>query len=136
MRIGELAKRTSTKVETIIFYERIGLMPPPQRTGANYRNYDETHRRRLAFIRHARGLGFDIAEVRSLLDLSDQPDRDCAEADRIASGHLAAVEAKIEQLDALRRELARMIGECRGGRAASCHVLEAIGDHARCVTSH
>jgi Cu(I)-responsive transcriptional regulator len=131
MKIGELARATDTKAETIRFYEKIGLMPPPARTGSNYRSYSTAHLKRLNFIRHARGLGFEIVEVRSLLDLADNPDRDCAEADQIASGHLAAVEAKIAQLEALRGELARMVSECRGGRAAACHVLEVISDRCR-----
>lgn len=136
MKIGNLARATDTKAETIRFYEKIGLMPRPARTGGNYRDYVDEHLTRLNFIRHARGLGFDIAEVRSLLDLADHPERDCAEADRIATGHLAAVEAKIAQLEALRGELVRMVGECRGGRAANCHVLEVIADHSQCASEH
>jgi len=136
LKIGDIARATDTKVETVRYYERIGLMPPPGRTEGNYRSYTAAHLKRLNFIRHARGLGFDIAEIRSLLDLSDQPERDCAEADRIATGHLGAVEAKIAQLEALRGELARMVGECRGGRAATCRVLEVIADHSRCLGDH
>jgi Cu(I)-responsive transcriptional regulator len=136
MKIGDIAKATSTKVETVRFYEKIGLMPPPSRTDGNYRDYTDGHLKRLNFIRHARGLGFDIAEIRSLLDLVDQPERDCADADRIATGHLTAVEEKISQLEVLRGELARMVGECRGGRAAACRVLEVIADHGRCATDH
>ena len=136
LKIGDLARATGTKAETIRFYEKIGLMPPPARTGGNYRDYNGEHLKRLNFIRHARGLGFEIAEVRSLLDLSDHPDRDCAEADEIATGHLRAVEAKIAQLEALRGELARMLSECRGGRVATCRVLEVIADHSRCVADH
>lgn len=136
LKIGDLARATGTKAETIRFYEKIGLMPPPERTGGNYRNYTKTHLKRLNFIRHARGLGFDIAEIRSLLDLADQPERDCAEADRIATGHLQAVEAKIAQLELLRDELARMVGVCRGGQVADCRVLEALADHSLGVTDH
>ena len=136
LKIGDLARATDTKVETVRYYERIGLMPPPERTQGNYRSYTAAHLQRLNFVRHARGLGFDIAEIRSLLDLADQPERDCAEADRIASGHLSAVEAKIAQLEVLRAELHRMVGECRGGRAADCRVLEVIADHSRCMGEH
>jgi Cu(I)-responsive transcriptional regulator len=136
MKIGILARATGTKVETVRFYEKIGLMPPPARTDGNYRDYDAQHLKRLNFIRHARGLGFDIAEIRSLLDLVDHPERDCGDADMIATGHLKAVESKIAQLEVLRGELARMVGECRGGRAAACHVLEVIADHTNCETEH
>lgn len=136
MRIGDLARATRTNVETVRFYEKIGLLPPPGRTAANYRAYTDAHLKRLAFIRHARGLGFDTADIRSLLDLADHPDRPCAEADRIASGHLGTVEAKIAQLSALRDELRRMTAICRGGVAADCRVLEVIGDHDQCGREH
>lgn len=136
MKIGELARVTGTKAETIRYYESIGLLPKPDRTGSNYRDYGPGDLDRLNFIRHARGLGFEIADVRSLLDLADQPDRDCSEADRIASGHLAAVERKIVQLDQLRRELERMIGQCRGGQIADCRIMQSLGDHGLCEGDH
>lgn len=88
MKIGELSKATSTNIETVRYYERIGLLPAPDRTAANYRSYGEPHRERLAFVRHSRELGFTIQEIRSLLDLSDHPGRDCMEANRIATSHL------------------------------------------------
>lgn len=136
MKIGELSSATGTNIETIRYYERIGLLPAPARTSANYRSYGEAHRARLAFVRHSRELGFTIEEVRSLLDLSDHPERDCAEADRIASGHLAQVEAKIAQLEALRCELTRIVGRCRGGIAADCRVIEALSNHELCRGTH
>ena len=136
LKIGDLARATDTKVETVRYYERIGLMPPPERTEGNYRSYTPAHLRRLNFIRHARGLGFDIAEIRSLLELSDEPAQDCTEADRIASFHLRAVEAKIGQLEVLRDELARMVGQCRGGQIATCRVMEVLADHSLCEHEH
>jgi len=136
MKIGELSRATGTNIETIRYYERIGLLPEPDRTAANYRSYGDTHRARLAFVRHSRDLGFTIAEIRSLLDLSDDPSRDCSEADRIASAHLAQVEDKIAQLTLLRDELTRIVGRCRGGIAADCRVIEALGDHAHCASAH
>lgn len=136
MKIGELSKATGTNIETIRYYERIGLLPAPSRTAANYRSYGEPHRARLAFVRHSRELGFTIEEVRSLLDLSDHPERDCAEADHIATLHLVQVEAKIAQLEALRGELTRIVGRCRGGAAADCRVIEALSNHTLCNASH
>ena len=136
MKIGALSKATRTNIETILYYERIGLLPAPHRTDANYRSYGEAHRARLSFVRHSRELGFTIEQIRSLLDLSDNPDRDCAEADRIATAHLVHVEAKIAQLSALRTELANIIGRCRGGLAADCRVIEALGNHALCGGDH
>lgn len=136
MKIGELSKATGTNIETVRYYERIGLLPAPDRTAANYRSYGEPHRARLSFVRHSRELGFTIEEIRSLLDLSDHPERDCAEADQIATSHLTQVDAKIVQLSALRDELARIVGRCRGGVAADCRVIEALGDHALCERAH
>ena len=136
MKIGELSRATGTNIETIRYYERIGLLPPPARTGANYRSYDGGHRARLSFVRHSRDLGFTIEEIRSLLDLSDHPDRDCGEADRIATRHLQQVEEKIAQLSALRDELQRIVGRCRGGLAGDCRVIEALGDHGQCEGMH
>lgn len=136
MKIGELSRATGTNIETIRYYERIGLLPAPSRTAANYRSYGDTHRARLAFVRHSRDLGFTIEEIRSLLDLSDHPERDCADADRIATRHLEQVEEKIAQLTLLREELSRIVGRCRGGVAADCRVIEALGDHAQCESAH
>ncbi len=136
MKIGELSRATGTNIETIRYYERIGLLPAPGRTAANYRSYGDAHRARLAFVRHSRDLGFTIEESRSLLDLSDDPTRECDEADRIATRHLEQVQEKITQLSLLRDELARIIGRCRGGIAADCRVIEALSDHSHCENAH
>src|SRR3546814_17483748 len=80
MKIGELSRATGTNIETIRYYERIGLLPAPDRTAANYRSYTGAHRSRLSFVRHSRELGFTIEEIRSLLDLSDDGARDCRRA--------------------------------------------------------
>jgi Cu(I)-responsive transcriptional regulator len=136
LKIGQLGKATGTNVETIRYYERIGLLPQADRTGGNYRDYGVQDVERLTFIRHARGLGFEIADVRSLLDLSEQPERDCGEADRIATGHLAAVERKIAQLEKLQTELRRMISQCRGGQVSDCRIMQALSDHEQCEAGH
>lgn len=136
MKIGELAKATDTQVETIRYYERIGLLSAPDRSAANYRIYDPSHRSRLSFIRHSRQLGFTIDDIRSLLDLADHPERDCAEADSITTRHLRQVEAKISHLTRLRDELVRISGRCRGGLSADCQVIEALADHTHCDTEH
>jgi DNA-binding transcriptional MerR regulator len=136
MKIGDLSKATSTNIETIRYYERIGLLPAPLRSASNYRSYGDAHRARLAFVRHSRELGFTISEIRSLLDLSDHPEKDCVEADQIATCHLALVEGKIAQLQTLRDELSRIVKRCRGGKAADCRVIEALGNHALCNAEH
>jgi DNA-binding transcriptional MerR regulator len=134
MPIGTLAKRTGVKVPTIRYYESIGLLGRPVRSASNRRLYGEAELRRLAFLRHARDLGFEIEAIRQLLDLADQPDRPCAEADAIARGHLVEVERKIAQLTALRTELKRMVEECGHGRICDCRVIEVLADHAACAS--
>lgn len=136
MGIGALARRTGTKVQTIRYYEEIGLMPRPERTAGGQRRYTKADLDRLAFIRHAREMGFSLEMIRELLALADEPARSCAAADAIARRHLEEVELKIRRLEALRRELERMIGECRGGRIAECRVIEVLADHGECLTRH
>lgn len=134
--IGELSKRTGVKVPTIRYYEDIGLLAAPRRSGSGQRRYDERAREHLAFIAHAREMGFSIEAIRSLIELSDHPDRPCHDADRIAAERLAEVKSRIERLTHLKIELERMIeGQC-GGKAADCRIIEVLSDHARCVGEH
>jgi DNA-binding transcriptional MerR regulator len=136
LAIGTLATRTGTKVQTIRYYEEIGLMPAPARSAGGQRRYEAADLDRLAFIRHARQLGFTLDAIRELLDLSDTPGRSCADVDRIARRQLQEVEARIDRLEALRLELRRMIGECRQDTVAECRVLEVLRDHSACLTDH
>ena len=129
--IGELAKATDTKVVTIRFYEKIGLLPVPPRTAANYRAYGAEHRQRLHFIRRCRGLGFTLDQVRELLSLAHEKDRSCADVDRVAVEHLAAVEQKIADLRRLAGELRRISSCCQGGRIADCRIIEALSPGQR-----
>lgn len=126
LSIGQLAKTADTKVETVRYYERIGLLAAPGRTGGNCRAYGADALPRLSFIRRARGLGFAIEQVRALLDLSDDRTRDCATVDGIATEHLREVDRKIADLTALRRELGALIASCDGGTVAECRILEAL----------
>ena len=95
MNIGELARVADTKAETIRYYERIGLLPPPPRTAGNYRDYSDAHVSRLSFTRRARDLGFSIEQIRALLDLADQRERSCEAVDVIAREHLTDVKRKL-----------------------------------------
>ena len=136
LSIGELSRRCGVKVTTIRFYEGIALMPEPPRSQGARRLYGAVHQQRLSFIRHARDLGFDIDDIRALLDLSDRPDRSCAEADVIVRRHLAAVEDKIARLTGLRDELNRMVAECGRGTVADCRVIDTLADHGKCEGGH
>ena len=126
MSIGVLAKATGTKVETVRWYEQVGLLPVPARTSGNYRAYDAAHLGRLSFIRRARDLGFSLDQVRALLDIAGQQDRSCEAVDMIAREHLEEVDRKIADLQALRRELDSLIGQCRHGKIAECRIIEAL----------
>ncbi|MEQ5872634.1 helix-turn-helix domain-containing protein [Sagittula sp. NFXS13] len=127
--IGELAKRTGTKVQTIRYYEQIGLMPEAGRSEGGQRRYGALELDRLTFIRRSRQLGFSLKAIRELLDLSDGPERSCAQVDAAAQKQLLEVEAHIARLEALRVELQRMIGEGRADRVANCRILEVLSDH-------
>lgn len=126
MKIGDLARATGTKVETIRYYESEGLIPQPARSAANYRLYEQPHLDRLSFIRRSRDLGFTLDQVRTLLQLADDRRRDCAMIDTIATENLREVDRKIADLRALRRELAAVIASCQGGSVSECRILEAL----------
>lgn len=134
--IGQLAKSVDVKVTTIRFYEQIGLLPEPLRTESDRRVYDQSAVRRLAFIKHARQLGFSVDAIRDLLELADQPEKACEGANIIAQQQLGAVEAKIAQLEALRIELARMLADQCNGPTAECHVIESLSNHGLCAHDH
>ncbi|WP_170481508.1 MerR family transcriptional regulator [Ruegeria arenilitoris] len=136
LTIGTLGKKTGTKVQTIRYYEQIGLMPEPGRTEGGQRRYGHAELDRLAFIRHSRQLGFSLEAIRELLDLSDDPDRPCHEADSIARRQLKQIEQRMARLEALRTELKRMVRECSGGNTSDCRVLEVLRDHSECLTDH
>ena len=126
LSIGHLAKATGTKVETVRYYERIGLLEAPGRTEGNYRVYGAEALSRLSFVRRARDLGFSLDQVRELLDLAGQRQRDCGSVDVLATEHLAEIDRKIADLGALRRELGALVSSCRGGTISECRILEAL----------
>jgi DNA-binding transcriptional MerR regulator len=126
MPIGELAKLTGTKVNTIRFYETEGLLHQPLRTAAGRRIYNGADVRRLTFVRKGRDLGFSLDIVREMLALADQPDQSCKVIDGIAREHIAAIDRKIADLTILRRELDRMTQACQIGIVAECKILDAL----------
>jgi Cu(I)-responsive transcriptional regulator len=126
VKIGELASATATKVETVRYYEKIGLLPPPARTSANYRAYGVDHLARLSFIRRARDLGFTLDAVRELLTLSDDKAQSCSAIDAIARSHLTEIDRKVADLTALRSELHRLLSSCQQGTVADCKIIETL----------
>ena len=127
MTIGQLGKATGTVVETIRYYERIGLLPKVARTAGNYRSYGSSEVAKLSFIRRARSLGFGLDQVRALLELADDRGRSCGEVDALARRNLDDVEAKISDLLALRNELSNLIAQCGRGTVDNCRIIEALG---------
>lgn len=136
LTIGKLGQAAGVKVPTIRYYEQIGLLPEPDRSAGNQRLYPKSALDRLAFIRHARELGFPLEAIRDLLGLSDRPDQSCAAVDAIAQTQLAVVRARIARLKALEAELERMIGQCACGTISDCRVIEVLSDHALCAHDH
>ncbi|MBL8591759.1 MAG: helix-turn-helix domain-containing protein [Devosia sp.] len=134
--IGELSRRTGVKVPTIRFYEQIGLLPSPPRTEGNQRRYGKPEVERLNFIRHSRELGFEVEDIRELLEMAASPQASCHQADSIARNHLTEIDRRIASLTALRGELNRMVEECGHGRICDCRIIEVLADHGECVTEH
>lgn len=136
LAIGTLARKTGTKVPTIRYYEQIGLMNEAGRTAGGQRRYTEEDMDRLAFIRHSRQLGFSLESIRDLLDLSDNPSQSCSAVDSIARRQLREVELRMKRLQALKKELKRMVAACDGTSVSDCKVLEVLRDHSECLTMH
>lgn len=134
--IGELGRRAQVKVPTIRYYEEIGLIDPAERTEGNQRRYGRPALERLAFVRHARDLGFSLEAIRDLIELSHHPERPCGRADSIVADQLAAVRVRIARLQRLENELARMAGGCDGEHVEDCYVLRSLADHAMCEGAH
>ena len=131
--IGHVSRAASCKVQTIRYYEQIGLLPVAPRSEGNRRLYAQADIDRLMFIRHARELGFALDAIRDLLSLSDDPNQPCVAADAIARRQLDEVERRIARLGSLKTELMRMIDQCRGGRISDCRVIEVLSNHAHCM---
>ena len=124
--IGELSRRTGCNIETIRYYERIGLLPSPDREG-RYRRYGDADVHRLAFVRRARELGFTLDEVRALLELSAMDGRSaCAEVREISVAHLVSVRARIADLRAMERVLTAAIRQCDAGQQTTCPLIETL----------
>jgi len=124
--IGEVSRQTGVNIETIRYYERIGLVSPPPRTANGRRAYAPSHVNHLSFIKHARDLGFDIATIKGLLEMQHAPNASCAAIAGIAKDHLAAVKSRIAALHSMQRELERMIGRCRSRKVGDCRIIEAL----------
>lgn len=125
LSIGALAERTGIKIETIRYYERIGLIAAPPRSAGGHRVYDQAHLRRLGFVRRSRELGFSLDEVRMLLAMADGGST-CGDVQALALRHLADVRAKIADLRRLEETLKSISDQCEGGTMPECPIIEAL----------
>ena len=124
--IGSLSKGTGCKIETIRYYERIGLLPKPPRSQGGHRLYEEAHLKRLTLIRRSRELGFTLHEVRGLLRLVDGGEYSCAEVKALRLDHVAEVRRKLADLRKVKRVLEEMAAECDGGEVTECPIIDAL----------
>ena len=126
-RIGELAKWTHVPVDTIRYYEKLGLLAPAVRTRSGYRSFGPASAERLRFIRHAQDLGFSLEEIGELLELKLEAGGSCDEVRGRASERLAVIERKLAHLESLREILAALVADCDAREpSAECPILEAL----------
>lgn len=124
--IGALSGSTGVNIETIRYYERIGLLPAPPRSSGRHRLYDDVYRQRLTFIRRARELGFSLDQVRALLGLAGRYGMACDEVKALTEEHIAEVRHKIRDLRKLDRVLSHLAARCRPNKVPECPILEAL----------
>ena len=123
--IGALSQRTAVNIETIRYYEKIGLLPSPPRTEGGHRLYPDAHLKRLIFIRRSRELGFTLDEIRNLLGLVEGG-YTCAEVQGAALAHLKNIRRKIADLRRMERTLAETTARCEGGTTPDCPIIDVL----------
>ncbi|GAB2519238.1 MerR family transcriptional regulator [Lysobacter humi (ex Lee et al. 2017)] len=128
MKIGQVSAASGCQIETIRYYERIGLLRAPSRTQTGYRQYTRDDVDRLRFVTRGRALGFSLDEIESLLGLAEEDGLACDDVDRIARAHLADVQRRVADLRRIQVELERTIKRCKGGERAQCSILGALRD--------
>ncbi|WP_339864801.1 helix-turn-helix domain-containing protein [Paremcibacter congregatus] len=126
--IGILSKYSEVNIETIRYYEQIGIMPSPPRSASGYRQYNESHQRRLSFIRRSRELGFPLEDIRGLLTLVDDKSYSCAEVQQLTLDHLDTTRRKIADLQRLEAVLDEMASTCDGGLAPDCPIIDSLSE--------
>jgi len=124
--IGYLSERTDCNIETIRYYERIGIMPSPPRSNGGRRIYQHDHIKRLMFIRRSRELGFSIAEIRALLSLVDEGSYSCGEIQTLTIEHIKNIKNKIADLKKLEKMLSRIASQCKGDDIPECPIIDAL----------
>jgi MerR family copper efflux transcriptional regulator len=128
MTIGKVAKATGVPAKTIRYYEDVGLLPPAERADNGYRVYSETALQLLRFVKRGRDLGFSTGEVAGLLALWQDDSRSSADVRAVAEQHVADIERKIEELEAMRRTLLELMHRCHGDDRPDCPILDDLAD--------
>ncbi len=124
--IGGLSSRAGVNIETIRYYERTGVLPPPPRTPGGHRVYAEEHLKRLNFVRRSRELGFSLDSIKEMLRMVDASGVTCEQVREIAQAHLDNVHAKIKDLRRMEKTLGRTVSLCDGGEAPECPIIETL----------
>lgn len=124
--IGALSQRTGCNIETIRYYEKIGLMKSPDRTSGGHRVFDQEQVKRLSFIMRGRQLGFSIDEIRTLLGLVDGGNLSCTEVKSITEDHMQDVQQKIADLKKIEGVLAKMVSQCSGTEVPECPIIDTL----------
>jgi MerR family mercuric resistance operon transcriptional regulator len=128
LSIGKLSQQSGVNIETIRYYEKIGVMPAPGRSAGGFRIYEPDHLKRLSFVRRSRQLGFSLDEIRNLLRLVDGHGHTCAEVHALMLSHLAEIRRKIRDLRRLQRAMAEMAARCSGESVPECPIVDALFD--------
>ena len=126
MKIGHLSTTCGCPVETIRYFEKIGLLPAPSRGANGYRNYDESHKKWLHFILRSRALGFTQCEVRRLSDIAHQAQPTCGDVHELLIEHIVDVQTKLEELQRMQRALKRLKSKCQDGTLNDCPVIDEL----------
>lgn len=127
LTIGEVAKLGRVNLETIRYYERLGLLPKPPRSPSGYRIFPTDAVRRVRFIKRAQELGFTLKEIKELLSLRIAPRNTCADVRERTEAKIADIESKISTLRNMKKDLVRLTAACRGrGPASDCPILESF----------
>ena len=126
MKIGRLSELTDCKIETIRYYEKIGLLPEPARTDGGYRVYEDEQMKRLSFVRRCRELGFTIDEIRGLLALVDGGNYTCGDIKKLTLEHVDSIRQKIKDLKKLEKTLSKIASQCSGDSTPECPIIDAL----------
>lgn len=128
MNIAKSGSRSGLSAKTIRYYEDIGLLPEPQRSGSGYRQYSDSDVALQRFVRRARAFGFSVAECRSLLELYRDPRRASAKVRELTLSKIAEIDAKLAELKEIRGELMRLTEACRGDEQPDCPILDELAE--------